>query len=162
MAGLAGLVLFVLLRPRPLRQDRSPSAVAVALSASVLPLGYGFLGMNAPLPAWALVTQGMAILLMAWSMVHLGRNFSILPQYRTIVAGGPYGLIRHPMYASYILFDGATVFGAPSLFGILLWVAEVALLVRRAGYEERLLAASDIEYEIYKEAVGGRLVPFVR
>jgi protein-S-isoprenylcysteine O-methyltransferase Ste14 len=36
------------------------------------------------------------------------------------------------------------------------------LLVRRADYEERLLAASDIEYEIYKEAVGGRLVPFVR
>jgi protein-S-isoprenylcysteine O-methyltransferase Ste14 len=159
---LAALALFVLLRPRPLREDRSPSAIAVALSGSVLPLGYGLLGLNAPLPAWALIAQAVAILLMAWSMLHLGRNFSILPQYRCIVAGGPYRVVRHPMYASYILFDGTMVLGAANIPGVLLWIAELVLLVRRAEYEERLLAASDIQYESYKHAVGDRLMPFVR
>jgi protein-S-isoprenylcysteine O-methyltransferase Ste14 len=54
------------------------------------------------------------------------------------------------------------VLGAANVAGVLLWFAELVLLVRRAEYEERLLAASDIEYETYKQAVGDRLMPFVR
>jgi protein-S-isoprenylcysteine O-methyltransferase Ste14 len=132
------------------------------LSASVLPLGYGLLGTNTSLAAWALIAQGMAILLMAWSALHLGMNFSILPQYRSIVAAGPYRRVRHPMYASYILFDGAMVLGAANFPCAVLWFVELILLARRAEYEEHLLAASDVAYESYKKQVGHRLMPFVR
>lgn len=161
MAILAIAAVFVLLRPQALRQDTSPSAIAIAFSATLLPLIYGVVGVNSHSAPIGLAAQGLAILLMGSSMLCLGRNFSILPQYRSIVATGPYRLVRHPIYASYLLFDAVLIFGAGSLTGVMLWLAEFGLLAGRAGREETLLAASDPEYERYRTAVRWRLIPYV-
>ena len=161
MAVLAIAVVFVLLRPQALRQDTSPSAIAIAFSATLLPIVYGVAGVHSHLVPMVLAAQALAIVLMGSSLLCLRRNFSILPQYRSVVATGPYRLVRHPIYASYLLFDGALVVGSGSTAGVMLWLAEFGLLAGRAAYEENLLADTDPDYARYRAAVPWRLVPYV-
>ena len=37
-----------------------------------------------------------------WALLTLRRSFSIFPEARDLVQSGPYGLVRHPLYATYI------------------------------------------------------------
>src|SRR5947209_4734543 len=41
-----------------------------------------------------------------WSLLRLRRAFSIVPQARTLVTAGPYRIVRHPVYSSYLLQYG--------------------------------------------------------
>ena len=159
-----GVALIVLRRPRPVSEDTRASAVGVALLATLLPALLAWLvpeqGANRTgLAAPALVAQGCALLLMAAGLLYLGCNFSVVPQYRTLVTAGPYALVRHPIYASYLLFDGVLVMEAGSLTGGGLWLAEATLLLMRARIEETLLAVNDPNYANYLSRVRWRFAP---
>lgn len=73
-----------------------------------------------------------------------------------LITSGPYSLVRHPCYLSYILFW----FGNCLLFATtLLWVSFLALLcvyVYSASNEESNILRSDLgaEYSTYKSRVG--------
>jgi protein-S-isoprenylcysteine O-methyltransferase Ste14 len=109
--------------------------------------------------SFLLVTQGIAVLVMGASLLCLGRSFSVIPQYRSLVTSGPYALVRHPIYGSYVIFDGALVLESQSSLAGVIWFAEAVLLVMRARYEERLLVANDPSYERYLASVRWRFVP---
>jgi protein-S-isoprenylcysteine O-methyltransferase Ste14 len=153
--------IFVLRRARPFAQDARPSAVAAALSATMLPVLLDWLAPAQGTHTFALVGQGIAVLLMGSGLLYLGRNFSILPQYRSIVTGGPYAVVRHPIYGSYLIFDGTLVLETQSWLGVALWLAEFGFLLVRARFEERLLAANDPTYGQYLARVRWRFVPGV-
>lgn len=80
---------------------------------------------------------------------------------QTLVDTGPYGVVRHPLYAGLV----------PYLTGIALWlenyaslialVAPVALLVARILVEERTLQGTLQGYTDYMKRVRYRLVPFI-
>ena len=76
-----------------------------------------------------------------------------------VVSTGPYGYVRHPMYAGALLF----LAGAPLLLGSwwgLIAGAGLALLIAlRAVLEERTLTAELDGYAAYAERVRYRLVP---
>jgi protein-S-isoprenylcysteine O-methyltransferase Ste14 len=62
------------------------------------------------LPSWArwlgLAMGVPALMLLAWILRTLGRNFSIslaIHQGHTLVTEGPYRWVRHPMYTAFIL-----------------------------------------------------------
>lgn len=157
--GLAAVM--VLLRSPPQRSDASPGTVAIALAAMLLPLLYAEAGeMAAPSQA-VIVAQVCALAVMGWATFSLGTNFSVLPHFRSLVTAGPYGLVRHPLYASYLLFDGTIVIGMASAPAVALWLAEFALLANRARREERTLIESDAAYRRYAAAVPYRLFPFL-
>ncbi|HSS94668.1 MAG TPA: hypothetical protein VLR46_11855, partial [Candidatus Dormibacteraeota bacterium] len=48
------------------------------------------------LPADVIATLGLAY--SVWGLAYLRRSFSIIPEARRLVTGGPYGLSRHPVY----------------------------------------------------------------
>jgi protein-S-isoprenylcysteine O-methyltransferase Ste14 len=79
----------------------------------------------------------------------------------TIATGGPYAIVRHPMYAGAILF----LFGTPLLLGSWYGVALAPVLVVafawRAVMEERTLAAQFPGYADYAARVRYRFVPLV-
>jgi protein-S-isoprenylcysteine O-methyltransferase Ste14 len=52
------------------------------------------------LPADILATLGLAY--SVWGLAYLRRSFSIIPEARRLVTGGPYGLSRHPVYLGEI------------------------------------------------------------
>jgi protein-S-isoprenylcysteine O-methyltransferase Ste14 len=159
IAVLAGAICVVLLRPKAVNQDARLSSVLVAFGATLLPAVFGFL-QPAPSPSRiSLVVQASALLVIAASLLVLRRNFSILPQYRSIVMGGPYRLVRHPIYASYLVFDGALAADTGSVLAVVLWLAEATLLLMRSDREERLLSDCDPAYGRYLVAVRWRFLP---
>jgi protein-S-isoprenylcysteine O-methyltransferase Ste14 len=160
-AGLAFLIAaaFVLARPPPVAQNTDLGAIAVALAGTLLPVTLAWLARDQRPTSFLLVIQGAAVLIMAASLLYLGRNFSIVPQYRSLITYGPYAFVRHPIYASYIVFDGALVLESHSLLATAIWLAETGLLLIRAQYEEQLLTNSNPEYGRYTARVRWRFVP---
>jgi protein-S-isoprenylcysteine O-methyltransferase Ste14 len=159
--GFLMAAIFVLRRGRPLAGDATPAPVVVALTATVLPVFFAWLAPQQGTTASAVAAQGAAVLLMVAGLFYLGRNFSVLPQHRGTITSGPYALVRHPIYSSYLIFDGALALEAQSWLAIALWLAEWGLLSLRARFEERLLAASDPAYGRYLARVRWRFVPGV-
>ena len=101
------------------------------------------------------------MLVMVAGLLWLGRNFSVVPQYRRLVADGPYSLIRHPIYSSYLLFDGVLACEIATPLAGVMWLAEVTLLTLRARLEERLLVEADAGYSVYLAHVRWRFLPYV-
>jgi protein-S-isoprenylcysteine O-methyltransferase Ste14 len=151
----------MLIRPAPARQDGSPVTIIVALAAAFFPILYLLLPPLASLATATIVTQWAAVVIMLVSTVALGRNYSILPQYRWLVRHGPYAYVRHPLYASYLAFDGALALQHPSALAVALWIAEAVLFDWRARREEALLARSSQDYLTYMNCVRWRFVPYV-
>ena len=151
----------VLRRPPPRCQDASLGMVAIAFSATLPPMLYGVLNVQTPPSTPGFVAQAFALALMTWSILCLGTNFSVLPQFRVLVTRGPYRWVRHPLYASYLLFDGALVAGAGNVIGGALWLAELALLSLRARREEKLLEAFEPFYRFYKASTPYLLIPLL-
>jgi protein-S-isoprenylcysteine O-methyltransferase Ste14 len=121
-------------------------------------------------PAW-LGWVGAAIALLAswllWrSHVDLGRHWAPraeVEEDHTLVTGGVYGRIRHPMYAAHGLWAVAQVLLLPN------WIAGPAMLapfvpfaLYRVAGEERLLAGHfGEEWRAYASRTG-RLIPKLR
>jgi protein-S-isoprenylcysteine O-methyltransferase Ste14 len=74
------------------------------------------------------------------------------------VRTGFYRLVRHPIYAGYVVTHAAFCLAHPTFWNLAVFiVADVTLLVR-AGLEERTLAL-DEEYVRYRQKVRWRVVP---
>jgi protein-S-isoprenylcysteine O-methyltransferase Ste14 len=76
------------------------------------------------------------------------------------VVAGPYALVRHPIYAGYLLSHIAFACAYPTAWNIVILAATDVALVLRALCEERVLAA-DGTYQIYCRRVAWHLVPGV-
>ncbi len=104
--------------------------------------------------AWFVI----AFLVRRPARVVLGRSFGFVAADRGLVIRGPYAVIRHPVYAAYLLIQ------VGYLLQSLSWrnAAVVALVTcanaGRAVAEERLLATS-ASYETYRQRVRWRLIP---
>jgi protein-S-isoprenylcysteine O-methyltransferase Ste14 len=115
-------------------------------------------------PQWGvsigLWVQLLGLLICVVAFLTLGRSFGFAAADRGLVTRGPYAVIRHPIYASYLL-----VLSGYLLQSISVWNALVVLLVTscnvgRAFVEDRLLATSE-QYEAYRSQVRWRLLPGV-
>jgi protein-S-isoprenylcysteine O-methyltransferase Ste14 len=100
----------------------------------------------------------------AWARFTIGRNWGDLitvQQDHELVRKGPYGIVRHPIYAGFML---ATL-GTAIIRGDLGGLVAVALIVIAWGYKARLEESFMIkqfgaEYEQYRHDVKG-LIPGV-
>ena len=104
------------------------------------------------LPADVLATAGLAY--SVWGLAYLRRSFSIIPEARRLVTGGPYGLSRHPVYlgevATAIGVNLATA-GWPSALAIVYFIGCELMRIR---WEERILAqAFPSEYPDYARRI---------
>lgn len=99
------------------------------------------------------VTVVAALLLGVWALsANRPGNFNIRPVPRaggTLVQHGPYYWIRHPMYSTLMLAGVAAVRLSADATGLALWLALVAVLVIKAGVEERALLRLYPAYQDY-------------
>jgi protein-S-isoprenylcysteine O-methyltransferase Ste14 len=115
-------------------------------------------------PQWGLTVgfdlQVVGVMLCVVSLFALGRSFGFAAADRGLVQRGPYALVRHPIYAAYLLLQIGYL-----LQSISVWNAAVVLVVTgsnvgRAIVEERVFATT-AEYDAYAERVRWRLIPGV-
>jgi protein-S-isoprenylcysteine O-methyltransferase Ste14 len=115
-------------------------------------------------PAWGVsagfVLQLVGLAICASSLLVLGRSFGFAAADRGLVRRGPYAVVRHPVYAGYILLQGGYVLQSISLRNIFVFVAVTAFNVGRSIVEERVLAANP-DHAAYRTQVVRRLVPFL-
>jgi protein-S-isoprenylcysteine O-methyltransferase Ste14 len=78
-----------------------------------------------------------------------------------VIESGPYALVRHPMYASALLYLLGTPLALGSYWGLLPFVAVIPLLIWRLFDEEKMLTRELEGYRQYKQRVPHRLVPRV-
>jgi protein-S-isoprenylcysteine O-methyltransferase Ste14 len=101
-----------------------------------------------------------AAVVTATGVLTLGRNFAVFPAVRGIVVGGPYRLVKHPIYAGELLLILAMFTAGPTLLTLLVFVASIPCFAGRVLAEEWLLRDS-IEYQQCLRRIGWRLMPGV-
>ena len=137
--------------------DHRLAVVFVAFTGTFSILGAGFLPGGTRrdqlvLPGDLLATAGLAY--SVWGLAYLRRSFSIIPEARRLVTGGPYGLSRHPVYLGEI----ATAVGVNIATAGWLGAAAVAYFIGaellRMRWEEAVLArAFPADYPAYAARV---------
>ena len=80
---------------------------------------------------------------------------------QTVISTGPYAIVRHPMYASGLLYLVGIPLALGSYRGLLPIAWLIPVLVWRLLDEERMLAGNLPGYVEYQQRVRYRLVPFV-
>jgi protein-S-isoprenylcysteine O-methyltransferase Ste14 len=149
--------IFLLRRP-PRSVSRHPLDWLVAYGAwltffLVRPGGY-----HQP---WAnsvgLSMQIAGLVLWAWAFAHLARSYGIVPANRGLVTSGPYALVRHPLYAAYLVGGAGYLIQSLSPWNIVVDCAAVTLQLVRVSREERHLDSH--AYTQYRSHVRWRIVP---
>jgi protein-S-isoprenylcysteine O-methyltransferase Ste14 len=151
-------IAFLVRRP-PSSASRRPSDWITTLGGSF----GGFLlrpgGIQTAFTAGQIVQiSGLAVWVI--SFFALGRSFGLVAANRGIVTRGPYRVVRHPLYASYMVTQFGYLLQSASAWNIavltLTWTCQIA----RAKAEERWLADSPT-YGAYREHVRWRLLPAI-
>ena len=106
----------------------------------------------------ALSVAGLALVIAG--KLTLGRSFGIAPANRGIIARGPYLIVRHPIYAGYLMTHAGFLIAHVRPWNVVILAAADTALIVRALIEERVLSA-DIEYQSYCRRVTWHLVPGV-
>src|SRR6266705_5156290 len=109
------------------------------------------------LPADIIATIGLAY--SVWGLAYLRRSFSIVPEARRLVTGGPYALSRHPVYLGEVITAIGINLATAGWLGALAIVYFIACELMRIRWEEGVLSrAFPGEYPDYAGRVP-RYVP---
>ena len=90
----------------------------------------------------------------------LSRSFGVVAANRGVKIGGPYRLVRHPMYAGYVMTQIGFLLTNPSAWNAAVYGFALACQIGRILAEERVLVR-DPSYRAFAAAVPYRLVPRV-
>lgn len=158
----------------PLGGGQTPRdrAIAAAIFVTVA-IWLAFLGLDggrlhlAPTPFWA-KALGVALIIAAfwgWARVLAANRYAAITvgvmAGQEVATGGPYAVVRHPMYAltPLLIIGGGLITG--SLWSLAFLVPAEALLAARTLGEEQVLMAGLKGYPAYAAKVRWRLIPWV-
>lgn len=152
------VVIFTVIRRPAVIVDR---ALGTRIVAGVSMIGVYFIRpVGTPLlPDLGTATLSAAgLLVIITAKLTLGRSFGLMPANRGVVSRGIYRVVRHPIYAGYLVTHGAFLAAHPTLWNVALLVTSDLALMVRAVYEERTLAR-DETYADYMGEVRWRVLP---
>lgn len=156
------LMVWAYLRRGPARATSSVRLVLLAAPvATFLPfalphVGAGGASTDVVVLADLLLAGGL--IWSVWSLRHLDRSLSVVPQARVLVVDGPYRLVRHPLYLGEIVAMLGLALSLGGVWPVVGWSVLVALQCYRATQEESLLGAHLPGYAAYR-ARTARVLP---
>ena len=78
-----------------------------------------------------------------------------------VISTGPYGVVRHPMYAGALLMLLFTPLALGSFWGLLVFIPMLLVIAFRVVEEEKFLAKNLSGYDEYCKKVRHHLIPFI-
>jgi protein-S-isoprenylcysteine O-methyltransferase Ste14 len=93
-------------------------------------------------------------------LLRLGRAFSMLPEARKLDTGGPYAIVRHPLYVCETVAYLGLVLQFRQPWALIIMLVGSAVMGTRAVFEEKVLEARFPRYASYR-AQTSRFVPGV-
>jgi protein-S-isoprenylcysteine O-methyltransferase Ste14 len=142
----------------PRERDWNPLSVVMAVGAGFYFVAFRIEpGVRLIPETLAMGLQGAGVLVSIWAKCSLRRSFGILPANRGVVGGGPYRIIRHPIYFGYFVRDCGFLLANFGLQNLLVVVGHCSLQIGRIVREERLLS-KDQTYRQYMQRVRYRLI----
>jgi protein-S-isoprenylcysteine O-methyltransferase Ste14 len=163
LAFFSMLVVMYVIRLPTKKADRRPLVILVSFVGTFCIVASSFLPANphgplAVLISDLLITAGMAWAV--WGLAYLRRSFSIIPEARRLVTGGPFALSRNPLYLGEGIASVGIVLPVLSIWHVLLLAVFVTSQLLRINWEQKiLLEAFGAEYLSYLRRVP-MLVPF--
>lgn len=149
---------FVLFRKPTKTFSQRPFDWLIALAGTCLPLLLRPSG-----AVLAPVALGAALMILSlsfaiWAKLTLRRSFGLAAANRGSVLGGPYRIVRHPMYAGYFGVYAGFILTNASLRNAAIVAGAITFQVMRARAEERILS-QDADYRQLLARVRHRFVP---
>jgi protein-S-isoprenylcysteine O-methyltransferase Ste14 len=136
---------------RPL--DWLAAFLGTGLPLMVKPGGQAVLS---PIVGSVLMVGGL--LLALWALLVLRRSFGLAAANRGVVQGGPYRLVRHPIYLGYLCAHIGFLLNNPTWWNAGLYLVATSFQIWRILAEERVLG-DDPAYAAFRRKVRWRLAP---
>ncbi len=139
--------------------SRGGEIILPILGTWLYPVVVVLYGPTAGLPALVFIA---IYLWLAWSILSLRTNFSVLPEARALAKTGPYRIVRHPMYFGYSSLW--ITWAAVARVGIAPWLwatMGILLFMYRALVEEKKMREFVPGYVEYCRQTPG-FIPFLR
>lgn len=155
------VVVFVLLRRPAAAISLRPGDWLLAITATFAPLLIQPADTPAALHALIPLGVGLAVLgnlVQLAAKMFLRRSFGIAPANRGIKTDGMYKIVRHPMYAGYLLVHIGILVLMPSVFNFTIYAIGWWAQILRLLAEERLLS-EDPAYRVFCTTTRWRLIP---
>jgi protein-S-isoprenylcysteine O-methyltransferase Ste14 len=122
--------------------DHRWAVVLVAFTGTFAALATPFLpggGRRESLVLFADIMATAGLAYTVWGLAYLRRSFSIMPEARRLVMGGPYSLSRHPVYLGEIVTVIGVNLATAGLPGSLAIALVIACQLLRMRWEEEVL-----------------------
>jgi protein-S-isoprenylcysteine O-methyltransferase Ste14 len=94
------------------------------------------------------------------SLATLGRSFGVVAADRGLKTAGPYAVVRHPAYLSYLVIQLGYLLQNPSPWNLGVILIATLCQLGRIRAEERILGAQ-AEFRAYSARVRYRLIPIL-
>ena len=161
MVAETAIVVFVLAR-------RPTEAISLRLGDWLLAITATFTPMliqpvDTPAALHALIPLGIGLavvgnMVQIAAKLFLRRSFGIAPANRGVKTDGMYKLVRHPMYAGYLLVHIGILLLMPTVFNFVIYTIGWSAQIMRLLAEEHLLS-QDPAYRELMEKTPWRLIP---
>ena len=155
------VVIFVLVRRPTEAISLRPGDWLLAITATFAPLLIQPTDTPAALHALIPLGVGLAVLgnlVQLAAKMFLRRSFGIAPANRGIKTDGMYKLVRHPMYAGYLLVHIGILLLMPTVFNFTIYAIGWWAQILRLLAEERLLSEDPV-YRAFCATTRWRLIP---
>lgn len=130
----------------------------LAVATTFLPFLFAPSGTSLWAGAVAFIFAGA--LLQAGGLLSLNRSIGIVPAVRVIKTGGMYRIVRHPLYAAYLVTFSGYLLANWSVGNLLVYGAWLGLVVMRIAREEAHLRCEGA-YRAYMSRVKFRVLPYI-
>ncbi len=154
--------------PRAEKQERQ-KMIMVAATFSIIGLvvvssldhglGWSYVPLWVSVFGDAMVATGFSLIFLVFKANTFASATIEVGQGQRVITTGPYGLVRHPMYAGALPLVVGVPLALGSWWGLLFSVAMVAVLVWRLNEEEKFLVQNLPGYIEYRSATAYRLIP---
>lgn len=154
VAFLGLTVTAFLTRGRPRARDGRVGAWVLAMTGSfgfavapVLPQGPRLFALGQGGQGARIILELVGSSLAVYTLLYLRRSFGLAPQARALVTGGPYRVIRHPLYVAEMLTVCGLIVATGTTTALVAGCVVIACEVGRAALEERLLARTFPDFD---------------